>query len=125
MGPTGSPRFFCRVKRTFRHERALNNGLTAPSLSRMVSAKYGLVEAPKRTPDHSPVSLNKASENDAAEEAFNTLDVFSPDAINTRGEDFMKLFTIIQEEYQKEKVRGDAIRGPNRAATIGTAIRRF
>ncbi|KAL8275960.1 hypothetical protein Esti_000076 [Eimeria stiedai] len=107
-----------------RHEKALesagmlpvlpNGSITLPEAEFCLEGKRG----------QGPDLVDSADEgeeevvNEAEVEAANAISLFSPDERNTRFEEFSILVKADQREYEAERRRGEAVRGPRRASTI-------
>ncbi|CDJ51315.1 hypothetical protein, conserved [Eimeria brunetti] len=105
-----------------RHEQALKaasrvvDGSVA-SCPAFVSA--GILGTIREESPHSPMPASALPWQEAEALAVEALDVFSPDEKYTRLDEFLALVNAIQKEYQSERHRSRAIRGPNRASTFG------
>lgn len=119
--------FFQRnLREQKRHEEALRAAPLVPKLSsgglEVPDVEERLATTPQGTvlTEVPPVAL---VENGAEVEAVKALDMFSPDERNTRLDEFLTLVSASENGYdERERRRSRIIRGPNRAATIGTTV---
>ncbi|KAL8448238.1 hypothetical protein Emag_004006 [Eimeria magna] len=110
-----------------RHEEALESAGVLPVLPNgsITLPESEICPEGKR---QGPIFADGADEGEeivkeAEVEAANAISLFSPDERNTRFEEFSMLVKADQKEYQAERRRGEAVRGPKRASTIGTVRR--
>ncbi|KAL8427607.1 hypothetical protein Efla_005782 [Eimeria flavescens] len=110
------------LKEQQRHEEALKAGKPVPQPPTGVISKPDaercLAEPPPFKVSPNGTEVDKKVAEPAEVEAARAISVFSPDERNTRVVEFSALVKTDHQDYDAERRRGQAIRGPNRASTI-------